>query len=115
MAGPCTSSWRAWVNAGTPWPLCLQGPVLLAHCLFSTANQFIQLLRDVVAIPAGWASPDQHFITFDLVASSLVAILVSLVIAGRIERIGRLTVRSRALNGAVVSLYDRFCLVHLCG
>ena len=65
------------------------------------ANQFIQLLRDVVAIPAGWASPDQHF-TFDLVASSIVAILVSLVIVGRIERIGRLTVR---LVPSMVLLY----------
>ena len=56
------------------------------------ANQFIQLLREVVAIPAGWASQEQHF-TFDLVASSIVAILVGLVVAGRIERIGRMTVR----------------------
>ena len=56
------------------------------------ANQFIQLLREVVAIPAGWASQEQHF-TFDLVASSIVAILVGSVVAGRIERIGRLTVR----------------------
>ncbi|MDE0746885.1 MAG: amino acid carrier protein [Porticoccaceae bacterium] len=65
------------------------------------ANQFIQLLRDVVAIPAGWASPDEHF-TFDLVASSMVAILVSLVVVGRIERIGRLTVR---LVPSMVLLY----------
>jgi len=56
------------------------------------ANQFIQLLREVVAIPAGWANQEQHF-TFDLVASSIVAILVGLVVAGRIERIGQLTVR----------------------
>ena len=56
------------------------------------ANQFIQLLREVVAIPAGWASQEQHF-TFDLVASSIVAILVGVVVAGRIERIGQLTVR----------------------
>ena len=65
------------------------------------ANQFIQLLRDVVAIPAGWASPDEHF-TFDLVASSMVAILVSLVVVGRIQRIGRLTVR---LVPSMVLLY----------
>jgi AGCS family alanine or glycine:cation symporter len=65
------------------------------------ANQFIQLLRDVVAIPAGWASPDEHFM-FDLVASSMVAILVSLVVVGRIERIGRLTVR---LVPSMVLLY----------
>ena len=56
------------------------------------ANQFIQLLRDVVAIPAGWATSEQHF-TFDLVASSIVATLVAMVVAGRIQSIGRLTVR----------------------
>lgn len=65
------------------------------------ANQFIQLLRDVVATPAGWASPDEHF-TFDLVAGSMVAILVGLVVVGRIERIGRLTVR---LVPSMVLLY----------
>ena len=56
------------------------------------ANQFIQLLRDVVAIPAGWATSEQHF-TFDLIASSMVAALVAMVVAGRIQSIGRLTVR----------------------
>ena len=56
------------------------------------ANQFIQLLRDVVAIPAGMATTDDHF-AFDLVSSSIVAVLVGAVIIGRIERIGRITVR----------------------
>ncbi len=56
------------------------------------ANQFIQLLRDSVAIPAGWASADDHF-SFDFFASLGVAVLVTLVVMGRIERIGRLTVR----------------------
>ena len=65
------------------------------------ANQFIQLLRDVVAIPAGWATSESHF-GFDLAASSLVAILVALVVIGRIERIGKLTVR---LVPSMVLLY----------
>ena len=56
------------------------------------ANQFIQLLRDAVAIPAGWATSEKHF-TFDLVASSIMATLVAMVVAGRIQSIGRLTVR----------------------
>lgn len=56
------------------------------------ANQFIQLLRDVVAIPAGMATADDHF-TFDLLSSSIVAVLVGAVIIGRIERIGSITVR----------------------
>ena len=65
------------------------------------ANQFIQLLRDAVAIPAGWATQDQHF-NFDLIASLVVAMLVAVVVIGRIERIGRLTVR---LVPSMVVLY----------
>ncbi len=65
------------------------------------ANQFIQLLRDVIAVPSGLASADDHFI-FDLLASSLIAILVTVVIVGQIQRIGRLTVR---LVPAMVALY----------
>ncbi|HAU02080.1 MAG TPA: sodium/alanine symporter, partial [Porticoccaceae bacterium] len=65
------------------------------------ANQFIQLLRDGVAIPAGLATGTDHF-SFDLAASAIVALLVALVIVGRIERIGRLTVR---LVPAMVLLY----------
>lgn len=84
-----------------PLAALFAGACLIGALPIFQANQFIQLLRDVVAIPAGWASPDQHF-TFDLVASSMVAILVSLVIIGRIERIGRLTVR---LVPAMVLLY----------
>ena len=84
-----------------PLAALFAGACLIGALPIFQANQFIQLLRDVVAIPAGWASRDQHF-TFDLVASSLVAILVSLVIAGRIERIGRLTVR---LVPSMVLLY----------
>ena len=65
------------------------------------ANQFIQLLRDVIAVPAGLASADDHF-TFDLLASAVIAMLVTVVIVGQIQRIGRLTVR---LVPAMVALY----------
>lgn len=65
------------------------------------ANQFIQLLRDVIAIPAGLATEDKH-LTFDLMASVIIALLVAVVVIGRIQRIGRLTVR---LVPAMVALY----------
>ena len=65
------------------------------------ANQFIQLLRDVIAIPAGLATEDKH-LTFDLMASVIIALLVAVVVVGRIQRIGRLTVR---LVPAMVALY----------
>lgn len=65
------------------------------------ANQFIQLLRDVIAVPAGLATTDKHF-TFDFIASAIIAVLVAVVVIGRIQRIGQLTVR---LVPAMVVLY----------
>ncbi|WP_299775788.1 amino acid carrier protein [uncultured Pseudoteredinibacter sp.] len=73
------------------------------------ANQFIQLLRDAVAIPAGWATAESH-IGFDFIASSCVALLTVVVIIGKIQRIGRLTVR---LVPAMVVLYLLFTAVVL--
>jgi AGCS family alanine or glycine:cation symporter len=55
----------------------------------------------VIAIPAGWATSESHF-GFDLAASSVVALLVAMVVIGRIERIGKLTVR---LVPSMVLLY----------
>lgn len=73
------------------------------------ANQFISLLRDVVAIPAGWASEQQHT-TFDLITSSVLAALVLLVVVGRIQRIGKITVR---LVPSMVVLYLGMTLIVL--
>lgn len=85
------------------WPLaalfCLAG--MIGTLPVFQANQLIQLLRDAVAIPAGWASADSH-LGFDFIASSAVALLALVVILGRIERIGRLTVR---LVPSMVVLY----------
>ena len=47
----------------------------------------------MVAVPAGGATAEQHLI-FDLIASSLMAAMVAMLVIGRIERIGKLTVRS---------------------
>ena len=55
-------------------------------------NQLVQVLRDVVAIPAGLASADGHF-GFDLVAGMVLAALVFAVIIGRIQRIAAVTSR----------------------
>ena len=54
-----------------------------------------------MAIPSGWATTESHF-SFDLIASSVVAFLVALVVIGRIERIGKITVR---LVPSMVLLY----------
>ncbi|GAA6151657.1 alanine/glycine:cation symporter family protein [Pseudoteredinibacter isoporae] len=73
------------------------------------ANQLIQLLRDAVAIPSGWATAESH-LGFDFIASSCVALLTVVVIIGRIQRIGRLTVR---LVPAMVTIYLLFTAVVL--
>lgn len=49
-------------------------------------NQLVQILRDVVAVPAGMATAESHF-GFDLVMGILLAILVYSVVAGKIKRI----------------------------
>ncbi|QQD19365.1 sodium:alanine symporter family protein [Spongiibacter nanhainus] len=65
------------------------------------ANQFITLLREVVAQPAGWATAESHR-GFDFITGAVLALLVWAVVAGRIERIGKLTVR---LVPSMVLLY----------
>ncbi|MEX1032769.1 MAG: amino acid carrier protein [Cellvibrionaceae bacterium] len=65
------------------------------------ANQFVQLFRETVAIPSGWATAEAHFWS-DLVTSGVLAALATLVIVGQITRIGKVTVR---LVPSMVLLY----------
>lgn len=76
--------------------------------LFQT-NQFVGLLREVVAIPIGLATESQHM-AFDIIAGVVLAILVLLVVLGRIERIGKLTVR---LVPSMLLLYIGMTLIVL--
>ncbi|MDZ7769408.1 MAG: alanine:cation symporter family protein [Woeseiaceae bacterium] len=55
-------------------------------------NQLVQVTRDVVAIPAGITSADDHF-TFDLLSGIVLSGLVFAVIVGRIQRIATVTSR----------------------
>ncbi|WP_321394463.1 amino acid carrier protein [Emcibacter sp.] len=55
-------------------------------------NQLIQIIRDMVAVPAGLTSADDHFL-FDLIAGLLMAGLVLAIISGRIQRIADVTSR----------------------
>ncbi|MEE4301654.1 MAG: amino acid carrier protein [Pseudomonadales bacterium] len=50
-------------------------------------NQLVQIVRDVVAVPAGWTTADAHF-GFDLIAGAVVALLVGGVIFGGVSRVG---------------------------
>ncbi|MGB5165136.1 MAG: alanine/glycine:cation symporter family protein [Woeseiaceae bacterium] len=55
-------------------------------------NQLVQVLRDVVAIPAGITSADDHLM-FDLVIGIVLSALVFAVVIGRIQRIAAVTSR----------------------
>jgi alanine or glycine:cation symporter, AGCS family len=55
-------------------------------------NQLVQILRDVLAIPAGLAGAESHF-GFDLTMGLLIAAGVLIVILGNIQRIGRVAAR----------------------
>ena len=50
-------------------------------------NQLTQIVRDVVAVPQGWATVDAHF-GFDLSFGLLVACIVGIVVFGGISRVG---------------------------
>lgn len=65
------------------------------------ANQLIQLVRENIALPYAWITPEQS-LWFDLGSGSLLAIAVTLVVMGKIQRIGQLTVR---LVPAMVLIY----------
>lgn len=55
-------------------------------------NQLVQIIRDVVAIPAGLASADAHFM-FDLSMGLAISAVVLFVILGNIRRVGQVTAR----------------------
>lgn len=55
-------------------------------------NQLVQVLRDVVAIPAGLASAGEHFM-FDFVTGLALSAIVFAVVIGRIQRIAAVTSR----------------------
>lgn len=55
-------------------------------------NQLVQIVREVVAIPSGVTSAEQHLV-FDLGLGFVLAVLVLVVVLGRIQRIGKVTGR----------------------
>ncbi len=55
-------------------------------------NQLVQVLRDVVAIPAGIATADEHLV-FDVVTGLVLSAIVFAVVIGRIQRIAAVTSR----------------------
>lgn len=55
-------------------------------------NQLVQIVRDVIAVPAGWTTRQDHFL-FDLGLGIGIAVIVLKVILGDIVRVGAVTAR----------------------
>ncbi len=53
-------------------------------------NQLTEVVREAIAIPAGWTHSDDHF-TFDLVFGVILAGLVLAVVSGKLPRVGKVT------------------------
>ncbi|MCH7817283.1 MAG: sodium:alanine symporter family protein, partial [Proteobacteria bacterium] len=49
-------------------------------------NQLVQLLRDLIAIPAGLATPEEHF-RFDLAMGLILAVVIFSIAVGKIKRV----------------------------
>jgi len=49
-------------------------------------NQLVQILRDVIAVPAGLASSDDHF-TFDLTMGIILSVVLFSIAVGKIKRV----------------------------
>jgi alanine or glycine:cation symporter, AGCS family len=73
-------------------------------------NQLVQSIRDVVLIPQGLLSGPRDELAFNFGFGLLVAVLVSMVVIGGIERIGKVTARIVPL---MVGLYVSCALVIL--
>jgi alanine or glycine:cation symporter, AGCS family len=63
------------------------------------ANQLTQIVRDAIAIPAGWTTQSQHF-SFDLIFGLAIALLVYWVILGNVKRVG--AVAAKMVPGMVL-------------
>ncbi|MBL7251281.1 alanine/glycine:cation symporter family protein [Alloalcanivorax marinus] len=53
-------------------------------------NQLTEVVREAIAIPAGWTAENDHF-TFDLVFGVILAGLVLAVVSGKLPRVGKVT------------------------
>ena len=53
-------------------------------------NQLTEIVREAIAVPAGWTGADDHFL-FDLLFGLFLAAVVLAVVAGKLPRVGRVT------------------------
>ena len=62
-------------------------------------NQLVQILRDVLAVPAGLATADDHF-NFDLIMGLILSVALFSIAAGKVKRVS--AVASKLVPGMVV-------------
>ena len=62
-------------------------------------NQLVQLLRDVVAIPAGLVTAENH-VGFDFVVGVVLSIVLFMIAAGKVERVS--AVAGKLVPGMVI-------------
>lgn len=79
---------RRWMPLA--WLFCIAA--LFGTLPIFQINQLVQIIRDVVAVPAGLTLADDHLV-FDLVLGLIFSALVFAVIVGRIQRIANVTSR----------------------
>ena len=96
-------------KSGTHWRHCFAGACMIGALPVFQANQFVQLLRDVVAQPLNLASQENHFL-FDLFVSFAIALLVFIIIRGKIYSIGSFAVKVVPLM-VIVYLFMTFIVV----
>ncbi|ANO51242.1 alanine/glycine:cation symporter family protein [Woeseia oceani] len=79
---------RRWMPLA--WLFCIAA--LFGTLPIFQINQLVQIIRDVVAVPAGLTLADDH-LAFDLLLGLIFSALVFAVIVGRIQRIANVTSR----------------------
>lgn len=79
---------RRWMPLA--WLFCIAA--LFGTLPIFQINQLVQIIRDVVAVPAGLTLADDHLV-FDLLLGLIFSALVFAVIVGRIQRIANVTSR----------------------
>ncbi len=70
------------------WLFCLGG--MFGALPIFQINQLVQVLRDVIAIPHGLATVNEHF-TFDLVTGLFLCILITYIVMGKLQRLAKIT------------------------
>ena len=72
------------------WLFCLGG--MFGALPIFQINQLVQVLRDFIAIPHGFATANDHF-SFDLAAGLFLCFLITYIVMGKLERLAKITSR----------------------